>query len=180
MAKYKLVKRGKPGDINGPKKWYATPISEKAQSSTATTRAATQNTSTAPTEMEGACYLLRKYCEQQLLQGHIATIPYFGTLRVSFRSVGVDDISSYNAGTMIKNPRIVFTTSKEFRDAVINNLTFENAGVIAEGITYGSVSNYLTATGANTGDSGNTDTGDSGNTDTGGDSGGSSEEYPME
>lgn len=173
MAKYKLVKRGKPSDPSVPKKWYATPISEKAQTTKATTRAATQNTSTAPTEMEGACYLLRKYSEQQLLQGHIATIPYFGTLRVSFGSLGVDDISTYNAGTMIKNPRIVFTPSKDFREAVINNLTFENAGVIAEGITYGSVSNYLTATGGTTEDSGNTDSG--------GSSGGSTDdEYPME
>lgn len=177
MAKYKLVKRGNPGNKEAAKKWYATPISERAQSTTATTRAATQNTSTAPTEMDGACYLLRKYCEQQLLQGHIATIPYFGTMRITFKSTGVEDISTFNAGTMIKNPRLIFTPSKEFREAVINNLTFESAGVISEGITYGSVSNYLTATGAASGGT----TEDSGNTDSGGSSGGSTDdEYPME
>lgn len=170
MAKFKLVKRGKPGDKTGESlKWYATPVSEKAQTATATCRAATQNTTTAPTEMDGSCYLLRKYCEQQLLQGHLATIPYFGTLRVTFKSGGVDSISDFNAGTMIKEPRIVFTPSKEFREAVINNLTFENAGVISEGITYGSVSNYLTAAAGSSSSSGTTD---SGNTDSSSGSGG--------
>lgn len=33
---------------------------------------------------------------------------------------------------MIKNPRIVFTPSKEFRESVLNRLQFQNAGVLDE------------------------------------------------
>lgn len=151
MAKYRLVKRGKPGDKTGASmKWYATPVSEKAQSAVMTTRAATENTTTGPTELDGACYILRRYCENQLLQGHIATIPYFGTLRVTFKSEGVEDINTFNAGQMIHDPRIIFTPSKEFREAVINKITFDNAGVINDGIFYGSVKSYLEATGGGT------------------------------
>lgn len=171
MAKYKLIQKAKPGDKTGEtKKWYATSVSEKAQTSTATTRAATENTSTAPTELDGACYILRRYAEKQLLQGHIATIPYFGTLRITFKSTGVENITDFNAGRMIKEPRIMFTPSKEFREAVINNLTFECGGVIADGIPYSNLSGYLTAVGKNSSDGGSGGSDDSG-TDTGGDGG---------
>ena len=33
---------------------------------------------------------------------------------------------------LIKNPRIVFTPSKEFRESVLNRLQFQNAGVLDE------------------------------------------------
>lgn len=172
MAKYKLVKRGKPGDKTGQSmKWYATPVSEKALTAQATTRAATENTTTGPTEMDGACYILRRYAEKQLIQGHIATIPYFGTLRITFKSKGVEEITDFNVTEMIKEPRLLFTPSKEFREAVINNLTFDNAGVIDNGITYGSVKNYLDAKNGNV-SSGDTTTPDSGGDDNSGATGG--------
>ena len=171
MAKYKLVQKGKPFDKDAPMKWYATPISEKAQSATATTRAATENTTTGPTELDGSCYILRRYAEKQLLQGHIATIPYFGTMRVTFKSSGAEKITDFNAGEMIKEPRILFTPSKEFREAVINKLTFECGGVIADGITYGSVKNYRTAIGEIAPDGGSDDSGSTG--------GGGEEDNPL-
>lgn len=172
MAKYKLMqKSSNPADKNAAKKWYATPISEKAQSAQATTRAATENTTTGPTELDGSCYILRRYVENMLLLGHIATIPYFGTLRVTFKSSGAEKITDFNAGEMIKEPRILFTPSKEFREAVINKLTFECGGVIADGITYGSVKNYRTAIGEIAPDGGSDDSGSTG--------GGGEEDNPL-
>lgn len=174
MAKYKLMQKGKPFDKTAPMKWYATPISEKAQSATATTRAATENTTTGPTELDGSCYILRRYVENMLLLGHIATIPYFGTMRITFKSSGVENITDFNAGEMIKEPRILFTPSKEFREAVINKLTFECGGVIADGITYGSVKNYRTAIGEiSPDDGGSTDGGGGDDSGDGGTTGGS-------
>lgn len=165
MAKYKLVKRGRPNGTEEEKKWYATPISEKAQSSSATTRTATKNTSTAPTEMDGSLFLLRQYTEEQLLQGHIATIPYFGTMRVTFKSTGVENIDDFTASTMIKEPRIIFTPSKDFRESIISKLTFEGAGVIEDGVSYSTVKAYHIAKGDVVTDSttGSTDSGSSDN-----------------
>ena len=51
MYKYKLVKKINPQDKAAPKKWYAIPISEVPQTVKAMTRAATENTTTAPIEM---------------------------------------------------------------------------------------------------------------------------------
>ena len=54
MYKYKLVQRSNPQDKGAPKKWYASPLSETAQDVKAMTRAATENTTVAPKEMEAA------------------------------------------------------------------------------------------------------------------------------
>ena len=128
MYKYKLVQRSNPLVKGSPKKWYASPLSEAAQTVKAMTRAATENTTVAPKEMEAALELLGNYARQQLLQGHTVRVGDLGTLRITFKSDGVEDITKYNASAMIKEPRILFTPSREFREAVIGAIQFENGG----------------------------------------------------
>lgn len=152
MYKYKLVKKINPQDKAAPKKWYTIPISEVPQTVKAMTRAATENTTTAPIEMEAALELLRRHARQQLQQGHTVRVGDLGTIRVSFKSDGVEDITDFNAGAMIKNPRIIFTPSKEFRESVLQGIQFQNAGVLDEGISYASLSDYKKAKGITSGE----------------------------
>ena len=79
--------------------------------------------------MEAALELLGNYARQQLLQGHTVRVGDLGTLRITFKSDGVEDITKYNASAMIKEPRILFTPSREFREAVIGAIQFENGGI---------------------------------------------------
>lgn len=153
MYKYKLMKKVNPQNRTAPKKWYATPIGEQAESVKAMTRAATENTTTAPIEMEGAFQLLSAYAKQQLQQGHIVRVGDLGTLRVSFSSEGVEDITKFNAASMIKNPRLIFTPSKEFRESVLNGIQFQNAGVLEDDISYASLADYKRAKGITSGGS---------------------------
>ncbi len=153
--KYKLIKRGNPQKKEEPKKWYATPNSEKAMSEKEMTKAATANTSTAPIEMEAAFEHLANFVPMQMRQGHTVRIPGLGTFRLSFKSQGVEDINKFNAGTMIREPRIIFKPSKELRESVMKNLTFENGGVLEDGINYASITDYNKAKG-NTGSAGST------------------------
>ena len=147
MYKYKLLKRNNPKDPDAPKKWYAAPLSEAAQDVKAMTRAATENTTVAPKELETALELLGNYAREQLLQGHTVRVADLGTLRVTFQSEGVENITDYKAPGMIKNPRILFTPSKEFREAVIGNLQFENGGVLDDDVNYASLADYKKAKG---------------------------------
>lgn len=147
MYKYKLVRRVNPKDKSAPKKWYATPMSELPQKVKVMTRAATANTTIAPKEMEVVLELLGNYAREQLLQGHSMRIGDLGILRITFQSEGVEDLTKYNASRMIKNPRILFVPSKEFRESVINNLQFENAGVLDDKINYASIVDYKKAKG---------------------------------
>ncbi len=162
MYKYKLIKKSNPQDREASPKWYATPIGEKAQTVKAMTRAATENTTTAPVEMESAFELFSNYAKQQLQQGHIVRVGDIGTLRISFKSDGVENVGDFNASTMIRNPRILFTPSKEFRESVLNGLQFQNGGVLDDGVSYASVADYRAAKG------------DTGSGETGGSSGGGS------
>ena len=156
--KFNLVQKANPQKREEASKWYAVPSSESAMSGKALTRAATANTSTAPIEMEAAMEHLANYIPQQLLQGHTVKVPGLGSFRVSFKSKGVGDISTFNAGSMISDVRILFTPDKALRTSVINNLAFENGGVLKDGVRYASVTDYLKAIGE-AGDSGSTDGG---------------------
>lgn len=162
MYKYKLIQKTNPNDKNAPKKWYATSIGEKAQSTKTMTRAATENTTTAPIEMEASLELLGKYAAQQLQQGHIVKVGDLGTIRVTFKSEGVEDITQFNAATMISNPRILFTPSKEFRELVLQGIQFQNGGVLENGISYASLADYKKAKGITGGGSTGGSTGGTG------------------
>ena len=142
MAKYKLIKRTNPLKKDAPPKWYATPKSESPLSGKAMTRAATANTTTAPIEMEASLELFAQFAPQQLRQGHTVKIPGLGSLRLTFKSDGVEDINDFRANSMIKNARIVFTPAKELRERVLSGLTFEDGGVLENDISYASLTDY--------------------------------------
>lgn len=162
MYKYKLIQKINPNDKDAPKKWYATSIGEKAQTTKVMTRAATENTTTAPIEMEASLDLLGKYTVQQLQQGHIVRVGDLGTIRVLISSEGVEDITEFNAATMIKKARIQFTPSKAFREQVLSGLQFQNGGVLENGISYASLADYKKAKGITGGGSTGGNTGGSG------------------
>ena len=147
MYKFKLIKKINPQDKSAPKKWYAVPISESPQSFKETARRATQNTTTGAMELETAVDLLGSYAVEQLQAGHTIRIGNLGTLRITFKSEGVENINDFNASSMIKEPRVIFTPSKEFREAVINNLVFGNGGVLEDDINYASLADYRRAKG---------------------------------
>lgn len=146
--KFTLVQRVNPQKrTEGAMKWYAVPSTETAMTGKALTRAATANTSTAPIEMEAAMEHLANFIPQQILQGHTVKVPGLGSFRMSFRSEGTSDIAEFLPSQMIKEPRILFTPDKELRTKVINNLTYENGGVLKDGVRYASVADYRLAMG---------------------------------
>ena len=173
MYRYKLVQKADPRDKSKPKKWYATPLSITAQDIKTTTRSATANTTTAPIEMEASLELIANHAIERLPQGSAVKLGKLGTLRITFKSEGVEDINQFNSLTMIKEPRILFTPSKELREAVIKGLQFQNAGVLQDGVDYASLSAYKKAKGITDGTGTGTGTG------TGGGGGSDPSENPL-
>ncbi len=144
---YKLVQRKNPLKKDEPAKWYATPNSARPLAQKALTRAATENTTTAPIELEAAMELLAAFIPRQLQQGHTVSVPGLGTFRLTFKSEGVEDINQFNAGQMIKSPRIIFTPAKELREKTLLGLRFENGGVLEAGVNYATLADYRKAKG---------------------------------
>lgn len=145
MAKVKLVQRGNPAKPEEGKKWYGLSVSTPGQSVRQMARQATRNTSISPMELEAALELFGEYAISQLLQGHTVMLGHLGHLRLTFKSSGTDDIRDYHPSQMVREPRILFTPSKELRERVVKNLTFELGPVTKDGVTYASVGDYLRA-----------------------------------
>lgn len=142
MAKYKLAFKKNPLKKDQPGKWYANPSTVNSLDTRAVTRAVTRNTTVAPTELETSMNLVCDGIPALLQQGNSVRIGSLGTLRLSFGSAGVENIDDFNAATMIKNIKIIFTPSKELKAAVREGLSFENTGVIEAGFIYSSVQDY--------------------------------------
>lgn len=154
MQKYKLVLKKNPLRKDDPAKWYAIPITGEALSTKAMTRAATENTTTAPVEMEASMELFGRYAVQQLQAGNSVRVGDLGTLRITFKSDGVADINDYNPNTMLKEARVIFTPSKYFREQVLQELQFTNGGVLENDISYASLADYRRAKGLSSGGTG--------------------------
>lgn len=167
MGNYKLIQRANPLKKDAPKKWYASPLTNKPLELKAMTRVATENTTTAPIEMEASMEHFVNHTQKQLLQGHTVNVPGFGSFRITFKSEGVENINDFNAGQMIKSPRILFTPAKELRETIKNQMKFENGGVLQDGISYASMADYRKAIGitggGSTGGGGGSDGGDNEN-----------------
>ena len=81
-----------------------------------------------------------------ILRGISVTIGSLGKLRLSFGSKGVANMEDFDAQTMIKNAKFIFTPSKELK-AALASATFEVEGVVEDGIKYGTVASYRKAKG---------------------------------
>ena len=142
MAKFKLVKRTNPQKKAEPGKWYAIPSVVNQLNTRAVCKVVTRNTTTAPTELESSFNLVCDGIPHELQQGNSVRLGELGTLRLSFGSQGVDDVTKFDAATMMKNVKVIFTPSKELMTSIKNGLSFENIGVVEEGFTYNSVKAY--------------------------------------
>lgn len=145
--KVKYLKRQDPTDREAPAKWYASPMPRGAEDVKTMTRAATENTTTSPLEMEAAIALWGNYATKRLLSGESVRVGDLGTLRLTFRSKGVESIDQVNAGQMVYDVRLKFTPSKEFRRNIVSKAAFECGGVLDEGVNYSSLADYRTAKG---------------------------------
>lgn len=141
-CKYKLVQRKNPQAPEEPKKWYATPNSSRPLSEREMVKEATKNTTVAPGEFRTAMELLTDFIPSELRQGHTVKVPGLGTFRLMFGSQGAEKVEDFNANEMIRNLRIVFTPEAEFREKVLLHLDFEDGGVMDNGVTYATRSDY--------------------------------------
>lgn len=165
---YKLQRKKNPQKPNEQGKWYAVPKTTKAVKEKVMTRMATEDTTMADFELLAAARLIGKFIHNQAIQGNRVKIPGLGSFRVSFGSDGIDDITKFHTG-LIRNVKIVYTMDTDLRNSIMNDLTFESAGVDDDGVYYGSLENYKAVKGLTTGGTGGTTVPPVSGGDTGGD-----------
>ena len=123
--KCKLIEKdSNPMQEGSPKKWYATTQSSTALSGKAMTKAAAENTTLAPIELEAALDLLGNFIPQQLLQGHTVTLPGLGYFRLTFKSKGADTVKDFDPKELIYDVRPVFVPDKALRERIKKDIEF--------------------------------------------------------
>lgn len=147
MAKFRFVKRKNLQKKDDPGKWYASPIVENRMNTGTVCRLVTRNTTTAPTELESGFNLVCDAIPLQLQTGNSVQLGRLGILRLSFGSSGVDNIDDFNAASMIRGVKVIFTPSKELMAAIKDGLSFENAGVVDNGFIYATTRAFKEAQG---------------------------------
>ncbi len=120
---YKLIQRGNPGDKTAPKKWYASPVISGKTTQATISKEISGRSSLTRGDISNVIMNLIDELPKSLLEGRSVKLDGFGTFRVSFSSEGADAEKDFEAH-MIRNPKIVFTPSKELKQSLAN-LTFE-------------------------------------------------------
>lgn len=153
--KYKLVQKStNPRDPDAPKNWYAVPQSEAALEGKAMTKEATRGSTVAPIEMEAALDLLADFVPGQLHQGHTVVVPGLGRFRITFKSRGSETVEGFNPTEMIYDARVVFMADKAFRERILQGITFEDGGVLEDGVSYKTRADYQRAKNPDAGEEG--------------------------
>ena len=121
--KYRLIQKANPLEPETERKWYASPVkagtinnyqlSKSISSKSALTRGNVMNV------IENLVDEIPRY----LTEGYSVNLNNFGTLRLSLSSEGVMSPDQFTPGN-IKNMRVVFTPSPEFKDS-LQKMQFE-------------------------------------------------------
>ena len=143
MAKFKLTQKKNPMKKDEPAKWYAIPSIVNRLTTRTVCKVVTRNTTTAPTEAESTFNLVCDGIVHELQQGNSVQLGELGWLRLSFGSEGVEDLTKFDAASMIKNLKVIFSPSKTLLSSIEQGLEFENVGVVSEGFTFPSTKSYL-------------------------------------
>lgn len=144
MPKYKFTKkRTKPGQTDSPEKMHAIPVITNRLTTKSLCKVVTRNTSTSPVEAEATFNLVCEGIVHELQQGNSVQLGSLGWLRLSFSSEGVEDITKFDAASMIRDVRLLFTPSRELMSDIKKGLKFENAGVVEGGFTFPTTKAYL-------------------------------------
>lgn len=143
-AKYNIAKRLDPKTKS--KKWYGVPASTGSMDADETAKMAVADTTLSKGEFKHAMEVASEKLMPLILGGISVTIGNLGKLRLSFGSKGVENIDEYDAATMIKNAKFIFTPSTEMKEALAK-AQFELEGVVEDGVKYGSMKSYRIAKG---------------------------------
>ena len=115
-ANYNLAKRKDPQTKTV--KWYAVPASKGAMDTDETARMAVADTTLSKGEFKHVMEVASEKLLPLLLSGISVSIGDLGRLRLSFGSVGVEDMNDFDPTTMIKSAKLVFSPSKALKDAI--------------------------------------------------------------
>lgn len=141
MAKYQLTKMKNKINPNKDGLWYATPAPAQKFDRNDLCRLASKHTTLGSFEVRAVLDLLNDYIPRALAEGKVVQLGELGSLRLEYGSEGVARPEDFHPRLM-RPARVVFQPSKRLTQAVRGQLTYEAGGIVADGVSYGSVADY--------------------------------------
>jgi predicted histone-like DNA-binding protein len=118
--KYRLVQKANPLEPETKRKWYASPVKAGTINNYQLSKGiAGKSSLTRGAVIENMVDEIPRY----LIEGYSVNLNNFGTLRLSLSSEGVNAPTEFTADN-IKNMRVVFTPSPEFKKTLLD-MSFE-------------------------------------------------------
>ncbi|AQY21692.1 HU family DNA-binding protein [Riemerella anatipestifer] len=121
--KYKLVQKGKPGDAEAPKKWYANPVKSGSVNQKSLAKEISGRSSLTAGDVNNVIQNLLDILPSKLVEGNSVQLGDFGTFRISFSSEGADTEQAFTTDK-IKGIKVLFTPSTEFKKT-LGDMKFE-------------------------------------------------------
>lgn len=115
--KYRLIQKANPLEPEGRRKWYASPVKAGTINNYQLSKGIAAKSSLSRGDVMNVIENMVDEIPRYLTEGYSVNLNNFGTLRLSLSSEGVNDPESFTAGH-IKNMRVVFTPSPEFKETL--------------------------------------------------------------
>ncbi len=115
-VKYNLSEKGKPGDRDAAKKFYANAKSSgEVTFRSLSKEIASGSTTVSDTDVMAVLNDLTKALSRHLADGKIVRFGDFGSFQISLRSEGAETAEKFNA-SMIKGAKILFRPGLDLKD----------------------------------------------------------------
>lgn len=141
MARYTLTKKRNRVNVEKDGLWYAEPAKGQKMSALKLSKIVTKDTTLSSSELSMGLDLLVERLPELLARGIVVRVGRLGTLLVEYGSEGVERPEDFHPRLM-RRPRVVFRPSAELRTGVERAMHYEQAGLSADGISFGSVESY--------------------------------------
>lgn len=121
--KYRLIQKINPLKPDSQRKWYASPIKAGTINNYKLSKRIASRSSLTRGDVMNVIENMVDEIPRYLIEGYSVNLNNFGTLRLSLSSEGVNAPTEFTADN-IKNMRVVFTPSPEFKKTLLD-MSFE-------------------------------------------------------
>jgi DNA-binding protein, histone-like, putative len=121
--KFRLIQKANPLEPETKRKWYASPVKAGTINNYQLSKGISSKSSLTRGDVMNVIENMVDEIPKYLIEGYSVNLNNFGTLRLSLSSEGVAEPDTFTAEN-IKNMRVVFTPSPEFKNA-LHGIHFE-------------------------------------------------------
>jgi predicted histone-like DNA-binding protein len=133
MVQYTVTQKGKPQNLQAPKKWYVNAKSTGDVTLRALGKEIAARSTISPADTQAVLVALTEVLTEHLTGSKIVRLGDFGAFQVSISSDGANTAGKFNT-SLIKNLKVVFRIGIDIKE-ILNNLKYKKERVVLGEVT---------------------------------------------